>query len=470
MKKVFPLLVLVAVMIIAVGVVLAAPPGSGWKSGQTVQNVGGSNATVQLTAYDQNGGPFNCGSANVAPGASVNYLTDTDCPVPAGFVGSAVVSADQPIAAVVNVTNKGTGLASGNYQGTDGADVATKVNFPLVKNDHNGRTTTFYVQNASQSPNNISAVFNVKGVNYTKSFNNVPANAMVIFSPTDTSPSMPSGKGNVGSLVVTGTGPLAGSSLEHQTSAPVGDNLQASKGFTASEGANTVYCPLYRYAHTSKNQTTGAQVQNIGNAAVNVAFTVNANSGGSFGPYNANIAPGASHTFYAPDLAGLPPGTLGSATIVSNGPVVALVNDKGTSNGLERTTSYACFGSGGTTVNLPQAKEHKGGNTSGIQAQNVGNADTKVTIVYKSTNGKSLTIQSKSTIAPGTSINAVNLYKMPNADWAVISGAPASNMLDTLNGVVVTGTSPLAVVANEASNGDVSTASNQDTKNYEGFN
>ena len=467
MKKTLPIIVIVVLLAVAVSVV-GALPGSGWKSGQQVQNVGGSSAQVVLTAYDQTGTSFNCGTESVAAGASVTYLTDSDCPVPAGFLGSAVVSADQPIAAIVNVNNKGTGLAAGQYQGTDGADVATTISFPLVKNDHNGRTTTFYVQNASNSTNDMTATFNVGGSNYTKTYTGVPANAMVIVSPTDTTPSMPSGPGTVGSLTVVGTQPLAGSSLEHETSAPVGENLQASKAFTAADGSTDVFCPLFRKNHTAKNQTTGAQVQNVGGAAVDVDFTFNA-AGGTYGPYTETIAPGASHTFFAGSLAGIPDGAVGSATIGSTGPVVAVVNDKGVQDGNTRVTTYACFGSGGTSVNVPLAKEFAGGNTTGIQVQNIGGAATTVTLEYKATNGKALTVESVNSVAPGTSITSWGISNYPNAEWSVVSGV-AGDMVGTVNGVVVTGTSDLAVIANESSNGTYSAASNQDTKNFEGFN
>jgi hypothetical protein len=469
MKKAFPIFILIVVLLVVVGIV-GALPGSGWKSGQTIQNVGGSDAQIVLTAYDETGKSYDCGTKNASSGGSVNFLTDVDCPVPAGFLGSAVVSADQPIAAVVNVNNKGTGLASGQYQGTDGADVATTISFPLAKSDHNGRTTTFYVQNASNSPNNIDAEFKINGVSYTKSYSNVPANAMVVVSTTDTTPSMPSGPGNFGSLTVTGSQPLAGSSLEHQTSAPVGDNLQASKAFTAADGANKVFCPLYRNSHTSKGQTTGAQVQNVSGGPVDITFTYTDSGGTSYPAVTETGVPdGESANFFAPTI-GLPSNSFGSAVIEATGPVVAVVNDKGTSGGNERVTTYACFGSGGTLVNVPQAKEHFGGNTTGIQVQNVGNADTFVTLEYKATNGKTLTIKSKAQVGSGESINVVNLYKLPDSHWDVTGGGPAGDMINTLNGVVVSGTSDLAVIANESSNGDKAPASNQDTKNYEGFN
>ncbi len=464
MKKLLPFLVIVLVLV-TVGLVAAQGglPGSGWKSGQQIQNVGTGSAKVLFTAYDAGGAGFNCGEKTIASGASATYLTDVDCPVPAGFIGSAVVSADQPIAAIVNVNNRGTGAAAGQYQGTDGADVATTISFPLVKNNHVSRTTTFYVQNASTSPNNITATFSVNGNTYTKAFNNVPGNAMVVINPSDTTPPVPSGNGNVGSLTVVGTQPLAGSSLEHQTTAAVGANLQASKAFVAADGATTVYCPLYRNAHTAKAQTTGAQVQNVSGGPVDISFTVNA-GGSTFGPFNeTNVANGASVTFYAPTLP-IPAGAVGSATIEATGNVIAVVNDRGTEGGVDRVTTYACFGGGGETVNIPLAKEFAGGNTTGIQVQNVGAADTKVTLVYKATSGASRTIQSTDAISPGESITAYAASGTP-VGWTVVN--TSGNMVGTVNGVVATADEPIVAIANESSSAP--SPSGQDTKNYEGF-
>ncbi len=464
MKKVIPF-VLVIILLVSVGLVFAQGglPGSGWKSGQQIQNVGNASAKVVLTAYEDNGTSHDCGEKTIAPGASDTYLTDTDCPVDAGFIGAAVVSADQAIAAIVNVNNRGTGAAAGQYQGTDGVDVANTISFPLVKNNHSGRTTTFYVQNASTSPNNMTATFTVNGSTYVKSYNNVPANAMRVFSPSDAG--VPAGQGQVGSLEVKGTQPLAGSSLEHETSAAVGQNLQASKAFTAADSGKNVYCPLYRNAHTKKSQTTGAQVQNVTNSSVTVKFTVQA-GGTSYGPYTRTIAAGASETFYAPALTGpsIPAGTVGSATIESTGNVVAVVNDAGTENGIKRTTTYACFASGSKTVNAPLAKEFAGGNTTGVQVQNVGGSPTKVTLTYKATNGSSIKVQSKAAIAPGQSITSYGVSNV-SSEWQVLSSS--GSMAGTVNGVVITADQPVVAIANESS--AAPNPSGQDTKNYEGF-
>ena len=108
------------------------------------------------------------------------------------------------------------------------------------------------------------------------------------------------------------------------------------------------------------------------NSSVTVNFTVKA-GGNTYGPYTQTAAADASVTFYAPDLAGFPSGAVGSAEISATGKVVAVVNDKGTETGVDRVTTYACFPGGTQTINIPLAKEFRGGNTTGIQVQNVGN-------------------------------------------------------------------------------------------------
>lgn len=474
MKKLLPLFVSLIVLLVAASFALAQSglPGAGWKSGQQIQNVSSTaSATIVLTAYDSAGASSSCGSQSVGPGASYTFLTDVDCAVTAGFVGSAVASSDQPIAAIVNVNNKGTGAAAGQYRGTDGSGVATTIVFPLVKNDHKGRTTTFYVQNASNNVNTITAVFSVNGTNYQKIYSNVPANAMVVINPSDTDTPVPSGDGNVGSLVVTGTQPLAGSSLEHQTSAAVPENLQASKAFTPSDYDSKLYCPLVRYNHGGKDQTTGVQVQNVSGGNETVQIVYNLVGGGTVGPVSSPaLADGASYTFL--QAVDLNDGQIASATITSvgGGDIVAVVNDKGvnTSNP-QRVTTYACFaaGSATTTINLPLVKEFAGINTTGVQVQNVAGDGTSATITatYTSTTGKTVSFRNSTPLADGASMTFYAISTAP-ADIQYLSGDALSTFGGTVNGVVLTSDKPIVAIVNESSlSGAI-----QDTKNYEGFN
>ncbi len=461
MKKGLTFFILAFVMVLGVSLVSAQGglPGSGWKSGQQIQNVGTSDASIQFTAYSQAGSSSDCGSATVSAGSSLTILTDRDCPVAAGFAGSAVVSADQPIAAIVNVNNKGTGAAAGQYQGTDGADVATTISFPLMKSDFNGRTSTFYVQNASSNTNDMTATFTLRasdgGAVFTKTYTAVPANAMVVVTPADAGVTT----GTVGSLSVTGSEALAGTSLEHESSAAVGQNLQASRAFTPSTYDTTLYCPLVRHNHTSKDQTTGVQVQNV--SASTQTVTINYSTGAS---NSASVDAGASHTF--PTRLDLADGEIASATLTSAGDIVAVVNDKGVStSNPQRVTTYACApaNSASTAINIPLAKENLGGNQTGIQVQNVGSSNATITATYTNSGGQ-VVVQNLATTAPGASFTFNRIYTSPST-VSFISGTAAS-LNGTNNGVVITSDQSIVAIANEST----ISGTTQDTKNVEGFN
>lgn len=473
MKK-LSILVLMLILIVSVGLVSAGPndlPGNGWSSGQQIQNVGNASGTVNLTAYDTSGASFNCGDQALAPGESYTYLPDNDCPsMPAGFEGSAVASADQPIAAVVNVANRPVGAAAGQYTGTDGSAVSTSIAFPLVKSNHAGRTTTFFIQNASNSTNTISAEFKVNGNTYNNSYNNVPANAMVIVNPADAG--VPLGTGNVGGLTVTGTQPVAGTSLEHETAPTVANNMQASRGFVPSDYGDTLFCPLVRFDFSSIKTTTGIQVQNVGNANTDITVTYSIVVGSAINTSTvaANVAPGESANFLQQN--DFNANTLGAATITSsNGQALAaIVNDRATLTNPQRVTTYACFNqaSATDTISLPLVKEYFFGNTGGIQVQNVGNSPTNVTLTYSTHTGQTVVIETTSPIAAGASKTFVLLTTGGTSGINVVSGSLA-NLTGTVNGVVVVSSGePIVAIQNEGSL--ASNANPQDTKNYEGFN
>ena len=455
---------------LSVAVAQSNPPGTGWTTGMQFQNVGNSAADVRLYLYTPQGQTIDCGSRTAQPGSSVNYLVDVHCAIPTEFGGSAVVESTQPLRGIVHINNGLVGHAGGIYNGTTLEEISTTLLFPLVKHNHSGRTTTFHVQNASAAPANVTASFRVKGNTYTKQYNNVPPNAMVVVTPADAG--VPAGNTQVGSLTVTGTGPLAGTSLEHEHSAAVAQNLQASKAFTPADYDDKVYCPLFRNAHTGMSLTTGAQVQNVGASAQTVTLTYRPRDGGNTITKSENVQPGASATFYAPFI-GVPAGSVGSVTISSGGDIVAVVNDEGMENGLRRTTTYACTPAKKATdrVVLPLYKEYWMGNTSGIQIQNVAEngAAASIEITYIATN-KSAQVK----LAPGVNVAAGGSTtffgvsdRISPSTMTVISGNPA-NLDTTYGSVVIESNTPIVAIANESGFGPG--ASQQDSKNYEGFN
>ena len=471
MKK--TLVLVLALLLVTVGIVSAQSgnlPGSGWWSGQQIQNVGTANASVLFTAYDDQGNDYSCGDAkSAAPGQSVNFLTNTDCSVPAGFVGSAVVSADQPIAAIVNVVNMPSGRAAGMYRGTDGADVANSIAFPLMKSNYFGRSTTLYIQNASSSPNTINVTVKVGGSNFTKTFNNVPANAMVLVGPADTNPAM--GNNTVGSATVTGSGALAGAALEYQTSVALGSNLHAYTAFGPQDFAPKSFCPLIRNNYARLN--TGIQAQNVSNSAqaIKVTYSYRVNNTGAVQTKvvtSPSVPAGASTTFFTP-ANGLPNAAVGSAMVegVGGGNIAVIVNDETFTLNPNRVAAYTCFPSTAATtkIALPLYKEFYFGDTSGIQVQNVGNAAANISVTYFPPSGGSVKF-TQNNIAAGASATFYNA-----SGSSAVSGNPAS-LLQTAGGVVVEANQPIVAIVNEepGTKAGARPASSQDAKVYEGFN
>lgn len=475
MKKVLAPILLIIVLVLGINLVGAEPgdlPGTGFESGQQIQNASTTNsANVVLTAYNQSGTAYTCDNQTLAPGASFTWLP-TNCTIPAGFIGSAVASSDQSIVAVVNVNNRTVGSAAGQYTGTDGSDVSTTIAFPLVKHNHASRTTTFYIQNASSSPNTITATFRRAGVatTYVRTFNNVPANAMVVVNPADATPAFPSGTGTgLGSLVVTGTGVLAGTSLEHQHTAAIAQNMQASRAFVPSDYGTTVYCPLTRRNYGSLNTTTGIQAQNVsGNNGLTISVTYNviAPSPRTVGPFTQTVNNGESANFLQSDH--LNAGELASATVTAAGNLAVIVNDRADAVSPQRFTTYACFAqsSATTRISLPLVKEGFNNNTTGVQVQNVGNAAATFTLTYRTNNNQTVSVTHTDAVAPGASKTFYRLSANGTSNITVVSGSIA-NLASTVNGVVITSSQPIVAIANESNYTGVNP---QDTKNYEGFN
>jgi hypothetical protein len=297
---------------------------------------------------------------------------------------------------------------------------------------------------------------------------------MVIFIPADAN--VPSG--GVGSLTVTGTQPLAGTSLEHEAAAAVAQNLQASKAFTPNDYDGTAYCPLIRNGHTGNEQTTGIQAQNVGNSAqtisVDYSFSVGGGALQTKTVTSPSLQPGASFTFFGADATyGIPVGGLGSATVSGDGGgnIAVVVNDRGfKSTNPNRVTAYSCFPASSTSNNvlLPLYKELFGGNTTGIQIQNVGGSGATCDVTYTPTGGGAAVVLSHSTpIASGSSITFFNASSPAAGGLTVVSGNAAS-LNNSFGGVSIECNQAVVAIGNESSFPPASSL--QDTKNYEGFN
>jgi hypothetical protein len=481
-KKMLSLIAAVAIIAAMASIAVAQTgiPGSGWWTGEQVQNVGTATANIVVTAYDKNGALTYTASQTVTVGSAFTFVPSNFAGMPPGFIGSAVVSSDQPIKAIVAVTNflaGSLGIAGGKavaqYQGTENADTA--LYFPLVKNNRAGNSTAFYVQNAGTAAATITAVFKMDtgtpGV-YTTTIASVGPNKMVVISPGDASvPSVPGigGRDNVGSLTVTSAQPLAGSVLEYIVGQTIATALNGTRGFTAADFATTAYAPVVK--NNRVGHFTGLQVQNVSAGPIDVTVRYIGTSAGT--PCAGNVytdtatavPAGASKTFVQ-TVGALPSNCTASATVTATGNFVAIVNEQNQTGFPKAGITYSAISDGAKTtkVSAPLFKDRRSGSSTGLQIQNVGAATaTNVVVTFACKGAATFTaISLPQTIGVG----GAKLFFRPStmAGTFTVGNPFSSNNVNCA--VSVTADQPVVAIANEFAD---ATGAYDDT-NYEGFN
>ena len=460
-KRILIALSLMLVMAFTIfGISSADLPGSGWHFGATFQNIGGAPANVVVTAYDANSSatyPYTISPAIPSFGTSV--VQPGNIPgLPSDFEGSIVASADQPLAALVHVTNRpitslGLGVtggkASGLYAGIDGTVAATSVSFPLVKHNVFGKTTTLYLQNAGASAATISVAYKVNGVTYNYTSPSVGPGQMVAVDPGLAS--VPAANTSVGSAVATSSQPIAGVFLEHQHAISVATVIQASTGFTPGELDQVAYCPQYKYNFFGVY--TGLSVQNAHSSAQNITANFIDSNGNETPDTFTNVPAGASVTFLYYNDPGAPisggntnglysvrvEGALGNiAAVMNEGPIPQPADPKTT------VTKCVAESQATTTVAYPQFKEGLFGRQTALLVQNTGASTANVTAQFTNSNGTYTT--------NSFAINAnAGFLLICASSQANISWSGSSLGTSTLSGVRLTSNQPIIAMANEAS-------------------
>jgi hypothetical protein len=489
MKKVISLFtVLVTTMVLLVSVASAQSnlPGGGWWSGEQVQNVGTADATVIVTAYDKSSTNTYTAQQTIAPGAAYTFVPDSFTGMPSGFQGSAVVSSDQPIKAIVNVTNRQSGSygvtggkAAAQYQGIDSSMVANTLYFPLAKGNHFNKTTTFYIQNAGTSAATATATFRMRnGDVHVYTTPSIGPNQMVVFSVLDAptyNPNNPNNNARVGGLEVTSSQPLAGVVMEHYTTENPATIAQSTRGFTSADFDTTAYAPVIK--HNRFGRFTGIQVQNVSSGPINITVTylgsAGACAGNTYTDSATNVPSGASYTFVQYEgSTNLPANCTASATIVGTGNIVAIVNESYRSDsipasGQSAVTSSALPAHSATTkISVPLFKDDRLGKRTGLQIQNVGTVQaTNIVATFACSGAATFTAVSKpQTVAAGGAV----LFYTPSDDPGMFTTANPFSSNNVNCAVTVTSDQPVVAIANESV--IPGGALQQDSNNYEGFN
>ena len=503
MKKITIALTLALVFVVVVaGVGSAALPGTGWWTFYQVQNVGSGPGTLSMIAYDsESTASYTSSTFSFDPGAALaynpgltpNYPTGDrigfTTELPSGFQGSVAISSDVEMIAIAQIGNNtvGTvgagGTASSFYQGIGGNYVDTQINFPTVKHNFAGQTTTFYVQ-AAGSDANVTITYTMNDGNTYTQNTTISANRMFLFDPlnagvpagstasADVNPSLGAAK------VVSTTGDIAGVVVEHPHTGSPAPYVLSTRGLIGSDADTTIIAPTIKNAFFGG--TTGFSVQNTGtdDAFVEITLTVtNASNAALIGNVYTDdeVIPAGGATVFSPfrnNLGGMPAGTFAAAVVTSIDNATYdpqnLVGTVNESNNFGKAT-YAAFSQAASTstVGLPMVKEMFFGGTTGIAVVNVGTSPTKFYASYTDQNGVLREFETASAVAPGAAVSFFKVYTNPNNKFTGLANFAALN--GTKNSVTITsdGIQPIVALAQEsdqdASNGLL------DVKNYEGF-
>ena len=476
--KIAGLIILALVLSVAGVSAAGGPPGGGFYSGQTIQNLG-TEAGVSVTLYDKDNAATTYSKDWTIPeGGAVTFFVSDIPGVPAGFVGSAVISSDQVVKAIVNVTNRKNGAngvdggtAAAQYRGVDDASAGTTLVFPLAKANFNGKTSAFYIQNAGTANATFTATFlmgtgltDPSPVTYTYTSPSLVPGQMAVIIAADAS--VPDGR--IGSLAVTSAQKMAGTILEYETTTSPAKILQGTTGFTANDFSNRVLFPVVKKQLSGRS--TGLQVMNVGDAAVDVTLVYR----GAMGPCAGNtysetsrtLQPKQSTTYL--DSPVLPAGCLASAEATATGNIAGVVNEAFlpcTAGCTQRATMYSAFPFASATAKLvaPVFKEDFGGKRSGLTVQNVGDSGTSATVIFKVGTAtytyNNLSIPAKEA---KTLVDMTNAANYPVANWSGGSVLPDGSLAS----VTITAGQPIIAIVNEAPLAGVV----QDNINYEAFN
>ncbi len=409
-----------------IGMASGATPASAtffsYSAGIQVQNLSGSTANIGISFYDSAGVVAGTTSDAISGNSSKTYFPLNA--VASGFNGSAIVSADQPVAAVVNVLGSG-GVAAASYIGMQAG--ANSVQIPLLMKGNYGFNTWFKVQNVGSAATNIT-------VNYTDGTNaaasNVAPGAAATFDQNTENHNA-----TVFAATVSSSGqPLVASVIEESQS-----TMFAFNGFTG--GSTNPVMPLINA--NNFGFITGVQIQNSGASATNVEVTYTS-TGGATCTETQTIPANTSATFaLGVFTTGTPAGAttncttgatfVGSARVTGNSasmPLNVIVNQL--NNSTSAGEAYSGFDPSTLTnkVVMPLIMDRNYGYFTGFNIVNAGAAATNVTCTFTNSS-----VVVNANLAAGAVLNDVQQNKMADGyvGSAICTGDAGAKLAAVVN-------------------------------------
>jgi hypothetical protein len=207
--------------------------------------------------------------------------------------------------------------------------------------------------------------------------------------------------------------------------APAPLPVTRAAAYNAPTAATRVYLPLV--ARNVEGWTTDWTVQNPSNAPVDGVLQIYDGGGGQAAAFPFVLGPFASVTTSPDEMADLPDGFLGSATVSASRPIAAAVT--GERPGWDRY-AYEGLTSGATTLFAPLVLKERDGWSTGIQVQNLGAAPTTVQVLYVGSSGGRWI--ETADLAP---LGSVTFYQPANP--SLPSGFAGSAVVTSLSGQAV---------------------------------
>lgn len=374
-----------------------------YSSSINLQNLSSTTANITITYYNPNG---TTGTASPVSDTIAGNSVKTYFPIPgvtAGFNGSAVISSDQPVAAIVNVIG-GSFSALDSYGGATAG--AATVSLPLLMKNNSGISTWFNVQNAGSADATVNVAYS----------DGSPAPAAVTIHPGASATFNQASEAHnaavfSGSVTNSTTNqPLVVAALEETTK-----TMSAYTGF--SGGSTNPVMPLINI-QPAIHILSGVTIQNTGGSATSVTVSYTpaaAPIGAGTACTETQSVPAHGNKVFA--LFAFASGTnsncaagskfVGSAQVTANSagqPLAVIVNQSvpGASDG-----AYAGFNPSAATnkIVMPLIMDRNSGIYTSFSLMNVGTGSTSVTCSF--TGGVSYTAGTPITLAAGGSFTVL---------------------------------------------------------------
>jgi len=381
---------LVVIGMLVAGPAWGAPPGQ-FTVDFNIQNMGSSPANIVVQFVNPDGSPAGTKTFNNVPSGGSAYFNpafhslDGGGSLPAGWQGSAIVSADQPVSAIATVANNLSGrqYVSDAYVGV--GEPSNIVFAPIVMAKFGPWNTRMSIQNAGSSPANVEIRFISGGSTVaSQSISNLPPGAAALVDQFD----HPSLSNFNGSAIINATQPIAVTVDEYKTT---GGLLVSYAALPLSKASTTLYMPGYINAYGP--WTTDFTIINTSSnpATVHIAFT-NGKSLHCSIPSNGSLYLNPAADVYG-GCSGdrLDYNFYGAATVSSDQPLVIAYNIANTLGPGDRAIGYTAFAPTdvGTKMAVPLIENQYGGGQwiTTFSVQVIGGGTADLTLTYSGNSG-----------------------------------------------------------------------------------